>query len=66
MTQNDQILRHLKEGHTLTPAYALRAFRCFRLAARVKELRDLGHPIRTEIVEANGGARIAGYRLGAK
>jgi hypothetical protein len=45
----------------LTPVEALNRFGCFRLAARVDELRGAGHPIETRI-EKKGRKRFASYR----
>ena len=61
MTQTDAILAALKSG-PLTPLDALERFGCFRMAARVRDLRDRGHHIHTEIVE-QGGKRFARYSL---
>jgi hypothetical protein len=63
MTQNSQILTHLKAGHTLTALVAVQHFRCLRLAARVRELRERGHRITTEMVWVGSRKRIARYRL---
>jgi hypothetical protein len=41
-SQSLRILKHLKNGKKLTPMQALTYFGCFRLAARVKELRFYG------------------------
>ena len=38
-TQNDQILNYLQAGNRLTPLGALRLFGCFRLSARIYDLR---------------------------
>jgi hypothetical protein len=62
MSQRALILSHLKRGDTLTPMDALKFWGCMRLAARIEELRDMGHPIQTEWVE-RGGKRYARYRL---
>ncbi len=62
MTQNQAILTHLKNGLTLTPKQALRQYGTMRLAARIKELRDQGHDIRTDMVK-RGKARVAQYAL---
>jgi hypothetical protein len=35
---------------------------CFRLAARIAELRDIGHNIHTTMIYSNG-KRYASYRL---
>lgn len=65
-SQNQQILRHLKTGKTLTPMYALKAFGSMRTAARVKELRDDGWRIHTRMATTPTGKRIAVYWMGAK
>lgn len=38
-TQNIQILNYLKKGKPLTPLEALEKFGCWRLSARIYELR---------------------------
>lgn len=63
MTQADQILLHLQSGQTITPIEALELFRCFRLAARIADLKALGHNILTEMVESPEGKRYARYSL---
>ena len=47
VSQSDRILAWLKAGHSLTPLEALERFRCNRLAARVRDLRDAGYRIDT-------------------
>ena len=61
--QNDCIATHLKRGGTLTHLSAYHLFRCMRLAARVKELRDLGHNIQTQMLTLKSGKRVAQYYL---
>ena len=46
-SQNANILSHLQAGKTISPIEALIDFRCFRLAARINELRNAGHNIVT-------------------
>lgn len=62
MSQQDAILEALKRGETLTPKDALERFGCFRLAARVRDLREQGHLIET-VPMGTRSARFAGYRL---
>jgi hypothetical protein len=50
----------MKQHRTITPMQALELYRCFRLAARIDNLRNNGHRIRTIIVEQNG-KRFAKY-----
>lgn len=62
MSQCDQIASHLKKGKTLTAIEALQQFNCFRLAARISDLRDRGWEIVSEKVE-KGGKKFARYRM---
>lgn len=45
MSQTTQILQALERGETLTPIDALNRFGCFRLGARVYDLRKMGYNI---------------------
>lgn len=49
-TQNKQILEFLKSGQSITPLDALRLFGCFRLGARIYDLKREGYSIKTTIV----------------
>jgi hypothetical protein len=66
-THKEEIMRRLHRGETLTRRDALLEFGCGRLAARINELRDEGHPIETTMVDvksADGStARVARYSL---
>jgi DNA-binding HxlR family transcriptional regulator len=61
-SQAKEILDHLMEGWTLTALQALENYQCFRLAARIHELRKQGHPIEEKIVTRNG-KRYAEYYI---
>jgi hypothetical protein len=61
-SQNEEILKWLQSGKSLTPLEALEKFGSFRLGARVYELKKEGHNIRTDIVESKG-KRFASYVL---
>lgn len=65
MSQSADILRHLERGRAITPMEALGLFQCFRLAARIAELRTDGHPIETRLV-AKAGKRFARYSMRCK
>ena len=54
LTQNQQILEYLKSGKTITPLIALEKFGCFRLSARIFNLREEGHAIITKNVTRKG------------
>jgi hypothetical protein len=62
MSQVDRIHAHLKSS-PITSMQALRRYGCFRLAARIRDLRASGHQIETERVE-RGGKTFARYRMG--
>lgn len=61
MSQIDRILAHLR-SEPITPMQALMNYGCFRLAARIRDLRDDGHEIHTEQVELDD-KRFARYTL---
>lgn len=54
MTQNVKIAKHLGAGKSLTALQALKLFGCFRLASRIRELRDIGMVIDAEKIKVNG------------
>ena len=63
----DLILQHMKTFGSINPKEAENQYGCMRLAARIKDLRNRGVAINTEIVKGkdrNGGnTRYAVYRL---
>ena len=61
MSQESQILAHLRRA-TINPMQALERYGCFRLAARIADLRSAGHTIETTMVDRDG-KRFAKYRL---
>ena len=48
ISQRDMVRRDLLDGKTITPIYALENYGCYRLAARIAELRGEGMDIITE------------------
>lgn len=62
-TQTKQILAHLKTGRSITPIDALNKYGCFRLGARIYDLKQDGHNIYREMVETDSGKRVASYTL---
>lgn len=62
MSQEQQILNHLKNRGSLTPLDALKKFNCLRLASRIKDLRYEGFKITTIMVEEHD-KRYARYVL---
>jgi len=61
-TQTKQILQYIRT-QPITAIDALQYIGSFRLAARIKDLRDEGHDIHTEIITTDNGAKIARYSL---
>lgn len=66
-SQITSILNHLKRGWSLTPLQALSKYGCNRLAARIRELREQGHRIHTDIITVTTSegrkARVARYSM---
>jgi hypothetical protein len=62
-SQNAAILRYLQAGYALTPREALDLFGCFRLGARIADLKAKGYAIKSELVAVDGGKRVARYTL---
>lgn len=69
-TQLNRILSHLLEHETITPLEALSEYGCYRLGARIADLRKQGYDIETEITSGKNryGDRtnFATYRLVVK
>jgi hypothetical protein len=65
ITQEEQILAHLKSGKRITPMEALNLYKCFRLGGRIYDLKKRGFIINKEMVETSGGARVAQYSMEA-
>ena len=65
MTQNSQLLAHLQKGRRLTARQARDLYGCDRLAARVNDLINQGHPIKSRLIvvqnRSGRDVRIAQY-----
>ena len=62
MTQETQIINYLKTGKKLSPLEALKKFGCFRLGARIFDLKQKGHNIATQF-KPKKGKTFAEYSL---
>ncbi len=60
-SQNALIKGWLLNGYSLTQLEALNQFGCFRLAARISDLRDKGLNVVTDMVTLENGKRVARY-----
>ena len=54
MSQSKQILNYLKSGNKLNPLQALKKFGCFRLGARIFDLKEQGHNIESTLITKKG------------
>lgn len=63
MSQNKQIADYLNKGKKLTPIDALNKFGCFRLAARIADLRNDGMNIVTRTIKLDNKKQIAQYSV---
>lgn len=64
MSQSEDILRDLKRGVKITPLDALENYNCFRLGARIYDMRRQGIPVKAErITDAKTGKTYARYWL---
>ena len=62
-TQANAILKHMQDGNGITPMDALELCGCFRLSARIADLKNRGYEIITEKVKVDGGKYVARYHL---
>ena len=65
-SQEQKILQHLKSGNPITPMDALKLFDCFRLGARIYNLKKKGYRINTHTLTTKSGKRVALYRLAGR
>ncbi|MCK6381854.1 MAG: helix-turn-helix domain-containing protein [Leptospiraceae bacterium] len=61
-SQNQKILKHLQSGKSITPIEALNKFGCFRLGARIYDLKKDGWKIESEF-QTKKGKSFSCYRL---
>lgn len=63
-SQNDALRAHLEAGKSITPLEAFGVYGIFRLAARIRDLRDAGLNIETRMRADVKGKQYAEYALG--
>ncbi len=63
LSQTEKIKKHLQFGKHITAIDALNLYGCFRLAARINDLRKNGMMIESRPFQTNGGAIISEYYL---
>ncbi len=62
-SQSENILRHLKSGKSITSLDALREFGCFRLGARIWEIKKSGLKVESKMIDVGNGKHVAEYSL---
>ncbi|WP_294966512.1 helix-turn-helix domain-containing protein [uncultured Gilliamella sp.] len=65
LSQCDLILIHLQSGKTINPLQALNLYGCFRLGARIYDLKKAGFDIDSRLVHENG-VQYAEYSMRAE
>lgn len=64
-SQCKRILSHLQSGKTINPLQALNLYGCFRLGARIYDLKKAGFDIDSRLVHENG-VQYAEYSMRAE
>ena len=54
LSQCERILIHFQSGKTINPLQALKLYGCFRLGARIYDLKQAGFDIDSRLVHENG------------
>lgn len=60
-SQASKILDHMLRGHTITGLEALTLFNCFRLPARIADIREKGFAVQSKFITSPGGKRVKQY-----
>jgi hypothetical protein len=63
MSQTNQILNYMRRGNSINPMVALRMFGSFRLAARIREIKEYGIKVNRVITRTREGKKFARYSL---
>jgi hypothetical protein len=62
-SQRAKILNHLQSGKTINPLQALNEYKCFRLGARIYDLKQSGYNIDSRMIKAGNGKKYAEYSM---
>ncbi len=62
-SQVSRILAHLKSGKSITPLEALELYKCFRLGARIADIKALGYEVKSEFVTTPSEKKVKRYWL---
>lgn len=62
-SQTDRILDYLLTGKSITPLEALDMFKCFRLGARIADIKARGYIVYSEFVTTPSQKKVKQYHL---
>lgn len=62
-SQAEKILDYMLSGKAITPIEALDLFGCFRLGARIADIRQKGYLVYSEFITTPSGKRVKKYYL---
>ncbi len=62
-SQTDRILDYLLTGKSITPLEALDLFKCFRLGARIADIKARGYIVYSEFVTTPSQKKVKRYHL---
>lgn len=62
-SQTDQIIDFMLAGNKITAIIALNLFQCFRLAARIADIKKRGYDVMTTFETTENGKRYAVYTI---
>lgn len=60
-SQASKILDHMLRGHRITGMDALNLFGCWRLPARIADIKKRGFPIQSEFISTPSGKQVKAY-----
>lgn len=63
MSQTDAILDALLRGERITPLDALKKYGCFRLGARIYDIRKSGYMVDRKLIDVGNGKHVAEYSM---
>lgn len=63
LSQKQRILQWMLEGNTITPLEALEKFQCFRLGARIADIKEMGYLVQSRFVTTATKKRVKQYYL---
>ena len=63
LSQTDRILAYMLDGNSITPLEALNKFGCFRLGARIADIKARGYLVYSEFITTDTQKKVKRYYL---